>query len=102
VRLAVRASSEASIEVHVRDEGVGFPPDFLSRAFERFTRPSTDRGGGGTGLGLSIARTIASAHGGRAGAANGEQGGADVWITLPSLSTSAVFEHAPGRDRTHV
>jgi signal transduction histidine kinase len=71
------------VELHVCDEGTGFPPDFLPRAFERFTRADEARTRGGTGLGLAIAAAVAGAHGGTAHARNIE-GGADVWIALPS------------------
>jgi signal transduction histidine kinase len=70
-------------ELHVRDEGEGFVPDFLPQAFERFTRPDEGREGEGSGLGLAIVETIARAHRGTAGAANLPGGGADVWISLP-------------------
>jgi two-component system, OmpR family, sensor kinase len=70
-------------ELHVRDEGEGFVPDFLPQAFERFTRPDDGREGEGSGLGLAIVETIARAHRGTARAANLPGGGADVWISLP-------------------
>jgi signal transduction histidine kinase len=70
-----------SVELHVRDEGPGFPPDFLAHAFERFTLPAAGRAG--AGLGLSIVRMIAEAHGGSARAANVPDGGADVWLAVP-------------------
>ena len=69
-------------ELHVLDDGAGFPEDFLEHAFERFSRAQpTD--GDGSGLGLAIVETIATAHGGRAEAANRPEGGADVWLALP-------------------
>lgn len=72
-----------AVELHVEDQGRGFPPAFLEHAFERFSRPQPGRTGSGVGLGLSIVRVIAEAHGGVAEAANGPAGGADVWLVLP-------------------
>jgi signal transduction histidine kinase len=69
-------------ELHVLDEGPGFPREFLGRAFERFSRADAS-GADGSGLGLAIVETIARAHGGRANAANRPEGGADVWLALP-------------------
>jgi signal transduction histidine kinase len=78
---AVRSGDH--IELHVRDEGAAFPPEFLATAFERFTRTNVARSRGGAGLGLSIVQAIATAHGGRAHASNRPEGGADVWLELP-------------------
>jgi signal transduction histidine kinase len=78
---------DGSVELHVCDEGDGFPPAFLPHAFERFSRADQARGGGSAGLGLAIASAVAQAHGGTAHAANRDRG-ADVWISLP-LSSSA-------------
>ena len=74
------------VEVHVSDEGRGFPPGFETRAFERFSRADEARSGGGSGLGLAIVALIARAHGGDAHLRNGGSTGADVWITLPRAS----------------
>jgi two-component system OmpR family sensor kinase len=82
VELSANAS-DGTVEIHVRDQGNGFPPAFLPRAFERFTRADEARSRGGTGLGLAIASAIALAHGGSAHAENREAG-ADVWIAIPS------------------
>ena len=72
------------VVLHVRDEGPGFPDEFIDEAFERFTRADAARTRGGAGLGLSIVALIARAHGGRASAANDPAGGARVSIELPA------------------
>lgn len=75
------------------DQGPGFPPDFLPRAFERFSRPAGSRGrsDGCAGLGLAIVRTVAEAYGGRAAAADRPCGGAQVTVELPGK------DGAPGK-----
>jgi two-component system, OmpR family, sensor kinase len=83
IELAAQTSG-ARVKLHVRDEGVGFDPEFRERAFERFSRGDASRGRGGAGLGLAIVETIAAAHGGRAGIASLNGMGADVWIELPA------------------
>jgi signal transduction histidine kinase len=78
--VTVRAAPvNASIELAVSDEGPGLPPDFVPRAFERFSRVDQARGGGGAGLGLALVRAVARAHGGDATAA-----GATVVVRLPA------------------
>ena len=72
------------VELHVADEGEGFPPEFLEEAFERFSRADHARTLRGSGLGLSIVQVIAEAHGGSAQVANRDRGGADAWLLLPS------------------
>jgi signal transduction histidine kinase len=78
------ARRNGSVEFHVLDEGDGFEPSFLPRAFERLSRADPARSRGGAGLGLSIVQVIAEAHGGRAQAVNRERG-ADVWLALPAM-----------------
>jgi heavy metal sensor kinase len=82
--ITVRASeSDGEVAIHVEDRGPGFAPDFIDRAFERFSRADPARGGDGTGLGLAIVEAIARAHQGSAHAANRHDVGAEVWIALP-------------------
>jgi two-component system, OmpR family, sensor kinase len=83
VRMWARRNGSV-VELHVRDQGPGFDPEFIGRAFERFSRADEARGRGGTGLGLAIVETIARAHGGSAHVANRPEGGADAWIDLPA------------------
>ena len=82
--ITLRASEGGGeVAIHVEDRGPGFSPEFIGRAFERFSRGDSSRGGDGTGLGLAIVEAIAQAHRGSAHAANREEAGADVWIALP-------------------
>ena len=74
------------IELHVTDEGKGFPEPFVARAFDRFSRADDARGSGGSGLGLSIVELIARAHGGDAHVMNRSSGGSDAWISLRRAS----------------
>ena len=91
VELRVR-TREGMVELHVLDEGGGFPDNFAARAFDRFSRADESRHGAGTGLGLSIVELIARAHGGEAGARNRDGGGADVWLSVPLAQLPAERE----------
>ena len=82
VELAAEAHGEY-VELHVRDDGPGFPDHFRSRAFDRFSRADEARSQGGSGLGLSIVELVGRAHGGSVGLRDSPSGGADVWISLP-------------------
>jgi two-component system OmpR family sensor kinase len=82
------AVHDERIELHVRDNGDGFPAEFLTHAFERFTRADSARGGGGSGLGLSIVKTIAESHAGTAHIATAETGGTDAWLSIPAHTPS--------------
>ena len=75
---------DGSVALRVSDEGAGFAPDFLPRAFERFSRADGARSRGAVGLGLAIVDAIARAHGGSALAGNTPQGGAQVTLVLPA------------------
>ena len=88
VRLWARTGAGGLVELHVTDDGSGFPEAFVSHAFDRFTRADEARGRGGTGLGLAIVDLIAQAHGGSTGAANRPGGGADVWLAVPGAERS--------------
>ncbi len=83
--VSVRARrDDGVVELHVADDGAGFPRGFAERAFERFSRGDEARGRGGTGLGLAIVEAIARAHGGSSGIA--QDGRAEVWLRLPAAA----------------
>ena len=74
------AARGSSAELHVLDEGPGFPDGFVEKAFEPFSRAVPT--GDGSGLGLAIVATIVRAHEGEVAVGTGPRGGADVSIRL--------------------
>jgi signal transduction histidine kinase len=67
LKLALDETGE-TVELSVRDTGIGIPADVLPKIFEPFftTKSGPDATGkGGTGLGLSMCRDIVEAHRGR-------------------------------------
>jgi signal transduction histidine kinase len=74
-----------SVELTVRDNGIGIRPDFMPYLFDRFRQgESGARIQGGLGLGLTIARHLAERHGGTIRAASaGEGKGSTFTVRLP-------------------
>ena len=95
VELAAR-KADHRLELQVRDGGEGFPPEFLPRALQRFSRAEASRTSPGGGLGLSIVSTIAAAHDGQVSATNAAGGGARVVISLPAAGA----DPEPGLEST--
>jgi signal transduction histidine kinase len=85
----VRVSLEEQahhVLVHVRDEGIGIPPESLAGLFRPFARASNAqaRHYGGLGLGLFICREIVERHGGTIWAESpGPQQGSAFHVRLP-------------------
>ncbi len=76
-----RASEGAMIEISVKDNGNGIPPNVIDKIFQPFftTKPT----GQGTGLGLSLSYDIIKAHGGELKVETTEGEGAKFIIQLP-------------------
>ena len=67
---------------HVRDNGLGIPPEQRQMVFEIFQRLDPSRSDG-EGLGLAIAQRIVQRLGGRIGLDSGPEGGCTFHIVLP-------------------
>src|SRR2546426_3470717 len=86
VWIGALAVDDQMIEVSVRDNGPGIPPDAIERVFERFYRvdKARSREQGGTGLGLSIVKHIVQSHGGEVSVKSVVGQGTTFLFTLPS------------------
>ncbi len=69
--------------VRVRDQGPGFTPEAMQRAFQ----PLYSTSSGGLGLGLPHARRVIREQGGDIQLRNLEEGGAEVEILLPEAAS---------------
>jgi signal transduction histidine kinase len=68
----------------VCDTGPGFPPDALSKVFDRFYRGEAGLQKSGSGLGLAIVKEIVTRHNGRVRADNQPGSGARITVDLPA------------------
>ena len=80
---------DGTLEIFVRDDGPGIPPEALVRVFERFYRvdKARSRDQGGTGLGLAIVKHIVQAHGGEVRCESELGKGATFYFTLPAMQS---------------
>ena len=77
--LPATATQGARWQLTVSDNGPGFAPEVLGRAFEPYVTSKAR----GTGLGLAIVKRIVEEHGGQIEASNRDAGGAQVCVILP-------------------
>ena len=94
-RLAIKLWHDAEtdmVNLMVRDNGSGIPPDQLPRIFDSFftTKKGPDASGkGGTGLGLAMCRDIIEAHHGRVRVESSVGRGTAFTLMLPTAAKAA-------------
>ncbi|MBX2873047.1 MAG: response regulator [Saprospiraceae bacterium] len=75
----------SSLELKVKDKGVGIPADQLPHIFDRFYQvdDSSTRKGEGTGIGLALTRELVKLLGGRIEVESQEGEGTEFTVSLP-------------------
>lgn len=81
--------NEKEIEICIKDQGAGIPPEELPHLFQRFHRGSFSKSG--YGIGLHMAFDIVKAHHGTLTAGNLPEEGAYFLITLPQLTGTRIY-----------
>ncbi|HEY1483011.1 MAG TPA: ATP-binding protein [Candidatus Acidoferrum sp.] len=82
----------ADVQIEVRDDGVGMPPEILANMFEPFF--TTKERGRGLGLGLAISRNIVERHQGKIEVSSELGKGTTFKITLP-VHANVALTNAP-------
>lgn len=81
------AATAGTLELRVRDNGIGIPPSEQNRVFEKFFRSGNIavRRVRGSGIGLSLVRYIVTAHQGTVGVESTPGEGSTFTITFPVI-----------------
>jgi CheY-like chemotaxis protein len=83
--------------IEIADNGIGMPPDLVTRAFDLFAQAerSSDRASGGLGLGLALVKSLIRLHGGTVSCESPGLGkGTKFTVCLPRLSGASRHDEA--------
>jgi PAS domain S-box-containing protein len=91
----ITASADSgSLELRIRDTGIGISADFLPRIFDLFTQAedARDRSQGGLGIGLALVWKLVQMHEGTVAATSSGVGrGSEFVVRLPLAATGPVL-----------
>ncbi|MDB6171798.1 MAG: Multi-sensor signal transduction histidine kinase [Chthoniobacteraceae bacterium] len=83
VEVDAQESGEEMCQITIKDNGIGFGPQFAEQIFVVFQRLHSRSEYEGTGIGLAVCRKITDRHGGTIVAKSTEGHGATFIVTLP-------------------
>jgi PAS domain S-box-containing protein len=107
LKVLSQAGNQTTVDISVRDSGIGIAPENQEHIFEGFSQAeaSTTRRFGGTGLGLSICRRLVELMGGQLQLDSVLNHGSTFYFTLTLTSASGILgdtEPAPPRTRMNM
>jgi signal transduction histidine kinase len=83
-RISIKcSSSDDTVQVSIKDDGIGIPVGEQARIWDRLYRGDKSRGERGLGLGLSLVKAVVEAHGGRVTVQSAEGSGSEFRVSLP-------------------
>jgi two-component system NtrC family sensor kinase len=97
--ISTRVTTDSTIELVIRDDGIGIPDEHLAHIFEPFY---TTKESGGSGLGLAISQNIVERHGGQIEVNSVVGQGTTFKIVLPVDSQAPVVGNEGGRAAAEV
>ncbi|MBN2017527.1 MAG: GAF domain-containing sensor histidine kinase [Candidatus Cloacimonetes bacterium] len=84
VHISVQSTDGKTFRIHVKDTGIGMPPEIQAKLFQVFF---STKGSKGTGLGLAVSYKIIKEHGGNITVESEKGKGTAFTITLPKKRT---------------
>jgi signal transduction histidine kinase/CheY-like chemotaxis protein len=95
---------DGNVVVRVRDNGIGIPPDMLSKVFDLFRQvDGVNRAHGGLGIGLTIVKSLVGLHGGTIEARSAGSGaGSEFIVRLPEVAPADSERDGDNFDATRI
>ncbi|MEO9476691.1 MAG: ATP-binding protein [Cyclobacteriaceae bacterium] len=93
--ISISLCVEETVNIKVKDTGVGIDPEDLEHVFDRFYQASTNKNAGGTGVGLALSKEIAQLHGGDLTATSQVGQGTEFTLSMPKSILATKPKSAP-------